>query len=435
MKAKAGFWPIVLWIALGVQKVAGLAVVVALGRIGGTESLGVHASLATVCGLAGALLHLGLPDWVMYRAADARSRRARVDGESLDDVLGARGGELGGGHGIFLISAVLAYGGCVGAVPWLVETRALRPFALLVIASLFLPHLSAYSLSTLRGLAAPKLEALGQLGSAVLLTAVVGGALSNLVTGGEPLLARSPGGALAGLGAGLTIAAVPMLLPFFWGARSRELGPRFGELSRLPHYAAHSLPYVALSILWMVLWAADVIAARTWSSSAEVGLLRTAVLVIHGGLFGAALFGTLLIHRVKAGAPGSRAAVIGLGAALAIPAVAVSWLAAPFLAEHFGTDVGALRAVMLVATFTAPLSYTATLWMPIAIAQDAGRVRAALVVALAVAAAVAFLTRSLGARGALVTLAAGQAVMLFATMKLVLAGSAARPVDSANSHP
>lgn len=391
MSAPRPVWPLVAWGALGLQKAVTLGASIAVGRVGGPEALGAHTVVATACGLLGAALHLGLPDWAQYNAADARA-----SGRPLTAT-------HAGAHACFLASAALAYGLVALAVPWLVESPALRGFGWLVVLSLFFPHLSAFALATWRGLGEPRAEALGLLLSGVTLFAVVGVVLAPLV-GVEALGAISP----LMLGLGLAVAGAGMLLPLALSLRREGLAPHFSALRSWPTYVRQSLPYVVLTVLSMLVWTGDVWATKWSSPVAELGRLRAGVIITHGGLFGATLFGALLVHRLKSGEAGARRLAVVVGPALAAIAVGLAWATAPLVASSMSLEPGALRPVLVATSLAAPVAYTATAWLPLAIGLDLGRARLGCLVALAVMVPVALLSRSLGAIGGVLTLAAGQ---------------------------
>lgn len=391
MTGRAVTWPVALWLAVGLNKVALLGYQLALGQLGGPAGLGAHATVVATAGLWGGLLHAGLPDWAMYRAAEARA-----GAKGLSPV-------MGGGHALFLVSAVLAYAGVAAALPWLVPDAGVQGYGALVVAGLFLPHLSAYTLSTLRGLGEPRREALATFAGAVTLGV---GALAATST--------------RQLGLAFVLAGGCLLAPLGFSLRDEALRARFADVRRVVAWLKEGLPYLALGLGWMVLWSSDTFVTRAFSSTEEVGLLAATVMILHGGLYGSSLFGSLLIHRVRAGRPGVRALLLGLGPALAALATAASWVLHGLLARRFGIDEEVLRRVLLVASCLSPVGYTATLWMPVAIGLSPGRVRRALVGGVLVAAVTGVALSRHGAVGGLVAMAAGQALVLALVGPVVL---------------
>ncbi|MCA2981054.1 MAG: hypothetical protein INH41_03390 [Myxococcaceae bacterium] len=392
MRLRGLAWPLASYVAAGVNKVALLGYQLALGGLGGPEGLGAHATVVAVAGLAGGVLHAGLPDWALYRAAEAKA-----EGRALPAALGS-------GHGLFLASAALAYVGVGVGLGALVPTGT-RAYAGAVLVGLFLPHLSAFSSSTLRGLGAPRREALATLWSAVAL-------------GVAALTASS----LAQLGVGFVVAGGCLSAPLGWGLRDGAMRPRLEGAAPVLGRLREGLPYLALGLGWMALWTADTLVTRAVGATADVGLLAASVMVLHGGLYGSSLFGALLVHRVRGGAPGARLALVGLGPLLALVGVVASWGLHGLLARRFGVDEAALRGVLGVASALAPVGYTATLWMPVAIGLEPRRVRLALAGGLLAAAVVGAAVGGRGATGGLWAMGAGQAVVLAVLGPLVLRG-------------
>ncbi len=396
MRAGTAKGPLALWVALGLNKLALFAYTLSLGRLGGEATLGAHASLVTTAGLAGGLLHGGLPDWALYRAAETRAA-----GE-------APPGALRDGHALFLASAVVAYAGVAASLPLLAPVPSHRAYGGLVVLGLLLAHLSAFALSTWRGRGEPRPEALATLSAAGALAA---GALA----------ARTP----LQLGAAFALSGACLALPFAASLRSGSTRPRPVDPAAAAACAREALPYLALGLGWQLLWATDTLVTRATSGNAEVGLLAAALLVLRGGLYGASLFGGLLVHRVQAGETAARPLLLGLGPALAAVGVAVSWALHGVLAHHFGIAAEALRPVLAAASLAAPVAYTATLWMPVAMGLAPARVTRALGVGVAVAFPVGMALRDLGAVGGIAALCAGQGVLL-ATLAPVVLGNAAR---------
>lgn len=388
-------WSLALWMALGLNKLALFVYTLALGRLGGEGALGAHASLVTSAGLAGGLLHAGLPDWALYRAAGARA-----EGRDPPDALRT-------GHALFLTSAAAAYAGVAACLPLLLPDPAHRAYGTAVVLGLFLAHLSAFALSSFRGRGEPRPEALATFAAAVALAA-------------GALVATTP----LQLGAAFVASGTCLALPFAASLRSGATRPQGAALTRGAACVREALPYLALGLGWQLLWATDVLMTRATSGNAEVGLLAAAMLVLRGGLYGASLFGALLLHRVREGERAVRPLLLGLGPVLAGLAVAVAWAFHGLLAHHFSIPAGALRPVLAAGSLAAPVAYTATLWMPVAMGLAPARVTRALAAGVAVALPLGVALRDQGAVGGVVALCAGQGVLLALLGPLVLGRAA-----------
>jgi hypothetical protein len=288
----------------------------------------------------------------------------------------------------------------------------------LVVVGLFLPHLSAFALSAFRGRGDPRFEAVGQL-----LASVVVGVPVGLVAAQVVSLTLNQVGCVVVAGSALLLA------PLLGSLRDPALRPRLAPVTQWPSLVRESVPYVTLTVLSMLVWTSEVWVTRWGSRVAELGVLRAAVIVTHGGLFGATVFGALLIHRVKSGAPAARRLAVVLGPALAALAMVGAFFSAPAVCSVVGVSEAQLRPVLGVALLTAPVSYVATLWLPIGIALSARRARAVLLVALPVVTVVGFFLRDLGARGGLWALALGQLVVVLGLGRLLFE----RPPDRASS--
>lgn len=374
-----------LWGAIALQKLATFALQLAFGRTGGLEAVGLFATLGAICSVVGAVLHFGLPDWVMYRVA-------RQQGQGTDDEPAP-----GVGHGLFLVAAVTGYGLVALSLPaWVAPANV--AFGLVVVVGLLGHHLASFAFAGLRGAGRPAIEIVALSVSAC---AVALGALPGLRPQ-APLV-------------GLLVAGVVQLAAVGWGiARHPFLRPLMVDLSSLRLQVVRSLPYLAIGGGAMALGSVDLFVARLFGSVDAVGELQCATAALRAGTFAPWVAATLVLHRIVAarakGRPLPLGALFAVGVALALVAMAVAYLTGPLVARGFGVAFSQVEAPATLALWLAPLTYLWVMFLPVVTVLDPRSAQRAVAAGLLVAMSVGAALSLPQVAGALLASAAGHAV-------------------------
>lgn len=374
-----------LWGAIALQKLATFGLQLAFGRTGGLEAVGLYATIGAICSVVGAVLHFGLPDWVMYRVA-------RQQAQPLDDEPAP-----GVGHGLFLVAAVAGYGLVALTLPAWVPTADVA-FALVVVVGLLGHHLASFSFAGLRGAGRPAIEIVALSLSACV---VAVGALPGMP-------AQAPL-------AGLLVAGLVQLAAVGWSvARHPFLRPLRVDVSALRRQVVRSLPYLAIGGGAMALGSADLFVARLFGSTDAVGELQCATAVLRAGTFAPWVAATLVLHRLVAARADGRPLPLGvlfaLGSALALLAMAGAYLTGPQVAHGFGVAFAQVEASATLALWLAPLTYLWVMYLPVITVIDPRSAQLAVALGLLVALGVGAAASPEGVAGALVASAAGHAV-------------------------
>ncbi len=386
-----------LWMAGGVYKLTYFGFSLKMGRLGGAEVLGVMASLFVVAWLLGTAAGLGLCDWVPFRTAEDVGRGVQPRRQ------------IGVAHGLFLLSFSMANLLLLCLSPFLAAAPAYLVLSVLLVLGAGANGVGAFGLAALRGAGRPGVEVVVHLlASAVLAIGVMWAttpealALSWLVAGSSHVL----GG----------VFIVPFLEP--------RLRPVMVSMREIVPMVKESTFYLGLGLGSYLLGNMDLLLARAFCSTSQVGYLVVATVLIRAGSVAPWVAATLLLHRFeRRWAQGRTVNPFWLlGAALVLVSIvgSINWFALPLLAIGYQLSSEDLISPARMAILCSPALFCLLSILPLAAAKNLRTTLGSMAAGLLSACLVgSWLLSPMGTNGAIIAAGLGQ-VVAFVTLMLRL---------------